>query len=284
MANYLKTVASSFTLDTYGKLKLHAQSLAFDTLLAVVPALAVCFWVFKLFGGLAPLQDKLQSMIVGQLASTPQTQEQLVQYLHTFIENTQKTHVDGVSVVLLIVSVLSLLDHIETAFNQIFVGKQTRSIWKKWLAYLGILIAGPILLAASFALTALLQTAFVADWTAKLGFITTWVLEIIPLCITWLSFTIMFWGIPTGKVSWRSAFAAALIAGSLWHLAKYAYALYVKHAVSWQNIYGSLASLPLFILWLYVSWLLVLFGAEICYQLEVTSKKLVFKIPTALRL
>ena len=144
------------------------------------------------------------------------------------------------------------MGHIEFAFNRIY-GTPTNRPWLlRLLTYWGLLTFGPILLAASFALTAALQNSWVLEIVNDMGALSSLSVHMTPIMVTWLALTIMYMAVPNTRVRLRSAAAAALIAGIMWTMAKYGYAVYVKHNLTVQNIYGSVATIPLFILWLYV--------------------------------
>ena len=255
-------------LDSLKQIKLHAQALTADTLLALVPLLAVIFSIFNGLGGFANIRSQLEALIVDNLSGSPQLRDQLAGYLDQFVTNIHAGKLGALSIIILIWSVLSLLSHIEFAFNRIY-GTPTNRPWlTRLLTYWGLLTFGPILLAASFALTAILQNSWVSEIVAEMGFISSTSVHLTPLFATWFALTIMYVAVPNTQVRLRSAALAALIAGLLWTIAKYGYALYVKHNIATQNIYGSLAIIPLFILWLYLSWLLVLFGAQLAFAFQ----------------
>ena len=251
--------------DVLNRLKLHAQALTYDTLLALVPFLVVIFALIRGFGGLRDLGTTLEDFALQQLSGTAEINDVLGQHLRQFIANMRGGNIGGISILILVFSVMSLLGHIEFAFNAIYEAKTKRSWVTRLLTYWAVLTLGPILLAASFALTAALQTSSVAAVVQDYGWFKRLGVTSLPLLSTWLGLTIMYLVVPHTRVKPSAALGAAVIAGSLWNVAKYGYAFYAKHALTLQNIYGSAAAVPLFILWLYVSWLLVLFGAQLAF-------------------
>jgi membrane protein len=270
LAKNLQVVLLVSRWEVVQRLQLHAQSLTYDTLLALVPLLAVVFAVVSAFGGLQDLRQNIEELVIRNLSGSPDVQAQVGEYLHRFLGNVRTGSFSAISVVILIFSVMSLLGHIEFAFNSIFGVKAVRPWVTRLLTYWAALTLGPLLLGASFALTAGLQSSGVASFVKSLG-LGVVVIYALPITVTWIAFTALYKLVPVTRVRLSSAIFAAIIAGSLWNGAKYLYAIYAKHAFTVQNIYGSLAAIPLFILWLYVSWLLVLLGAQLAFAFQHAS-------------
>lgn len=268
LARYLRVVFLVFRWDVYIRLQLHAKALTYDTLLALVPLLAVLFAVFKGFGGLDKIAPRLQELVVRNLAGSPEVEQAVGAHIERFVSNVHAGGIGAVSIVILVWSVLSLLGYIEDSFNAIFGTKVQRPLALRLLTYWAVLTLGPVLLGASFALTAALQTSGVATVVDRLGPVRSALIGMAPLAVTWLGFATMYLVVPNTRVRFGSAFFAAIVAGSLWNAAKYGYAIYAKNAFTLQNIYGSLAAVPLFILWVYVSWLLVLFGTQLTFAVQ----------------
>lgn len=268
LATQVRVTLQVFRWDVYEHLRLHAQALTLATLLALVPALAVMFAMFRAFGGLADFEAQLESFIFSNISGGPELREKLSTYIQQFVDNVQTGKLGAISVAILVFSVLTLLGHIERSFNTIFAAKAERPWGVRLVTYWGILTLGPVLLSASLALTAALQSTRAAGWFSDLGSLSAFAVRSTPLLITWLGFALLYMVAPTPRVRFQAALIAAVVAGSLWNIAKYAYAYYARHNVTTQDIYGSLAAIPLFILWLYVSWLLVLFGAQLTFALQ----------------
>ena len=257
-------------LDVINRLQLHAQSLTYDTLLALVPLLAVVFATVSGFGGLEELRRRLEELIVSNISASDEVRAAVAEYLHRFLSNIRTGRFSAISVIILIFSVLSLLGHIESAFNAVFGSKTGRPWVSRLLTYWAALTLGPLLLGVSFALTAALQTSWVAAFIESLG-LGGALVRLLPLLVTWIAFAAMYLVIPNARVRFSAAIFAALVAGSLWNVARSLYAIYARNNVTVQNIYGSLAAIPLFILWIYVSWLLVLLGAQLAFAFQNAS-------------
>ncbi len=268
VARNLRVIFLVFRWDVYVRLNLHAKALTYDTLLALVPLLAVLFSVFRGFGGLDKLAPQLQQIIVRNLAGAPEVQQVIGEYVNRFVANVNTGAVGAVSIVILVWSVLSLLGYIEDSFNAIFGTKVQRPLALRLLTYWAVLTLGPVLLGASLALTAALQTTGIAEVVSRVGPVRGALIAVTPLLVTWLGFTTLYLVVPNTRVRIGAALLAALVAGSMWNAAKYGYAIYAKNALTLQNIYGSLSAIPLFILWVYVSWLLVLFGTQLTFAFQ----------------
>jgi len=171
-----------------------------------------------------------------------------------------------VGALLLIVTSVLLFSNIENSFNEIWHVTQRRSFLVKFAAFCTILMLGPPLVGASFFLTARLEP--LRRTLAQMpggNYVARSCLRALPLIITWVAFFLAYRLLPKTHVRWRCALAGAIVAGTLWEAAKWGFGVYVAGAVSYSHIYGSLASFPIFLLWLYISWVIVLFGAGVAY-------------------
>ncbi|MBJ80970.1 MAG: hypothetical protein CMH60_06610 [Myxococcales bacterium] len=252
----------------YQQLKLHAQALTYDTMLALVPVLAVMFALVKGFGLMEQMDGQLEDIILSNLSVTPELKVSVSKYIGQFVDNVQSGQLGAVAIPFLLLSVVSLLGHIEFAFNEIFGIQRQRRLITRLTTYWAIITLGPVLIGASLTLTAALQTITVVQWLENIGIINAALIHSLPLAITWLAFAAMYLVVPNTKVRFSSAFKAAVIAGSGWNIAKYGYAIFAKNAFTLEGIYGPLAAMPLFILWIYLSWILVLFGAQLAFAFQ----------------
>lgn len=254
--------------DVFRLLNIRAQALTYQSLLALAPLLAVVFAIFKGFGGLAKVEARMRDLIVTNLSGSPEVQAQITGYLDQLVGNIQHGSIGAVSIVILIYSVLALLDQIEHSFNDIFGSKTRRPLVTRFVMYWAVLTLGPLLVGASLALTAAAQSDANVGWLAGLGFLGRLTVAVLPIAVTWLAFTALYWVVPSTRVRLSAAFFAALVAGTAWNIAKWGYAIYAKNAFTMTNVYGSLAAVPLFILWLWLSWLLVLVGAQLAFAYQ----------------
>ena len=268
LARQIRVVFLVARWEVFDRLKLHAQALTYDTLLALVPFVAVTLAVIKGFGGMDRVADALEDFILSNLAGSPDMQRLVGAPLHSFVVNIQTGSMGAISIFLLILSVLSLLGHIEFAFNTIFGSRNTRPWLLRLVNYWTILTLGPVLLGVSLALSFAATSTRAGQAFSAISAPAAASIHVLPLVLTWMSFTALYVLVPQRPVYLSAALPAAVVAGSLWVGAKLCYGIYVHHAFTLENIYGSLAAVPLFILWLNISWLLVLFGAQLAYALQ----------------
>jgi membrane protein len=257
-------------LDVVRQLQLSAQALTYDTLLALVPLVIVVFAVVSGFGGLEDLRHRLEELILDNISASDEVRAAVGDYLRRVLDYVRKGSFSALSVVILIYSVLSLLGHIESAINEVFGSKVDRPFLSRLLTYWAALTLGPLLLGASFGITAALHNTGVVSVVGHTGIGVTLV-ETLPFFVTLIAFAALYLVVPNTHVKPSAAIFAAVVAGSLWNAAKLFYAVYATHALSSKNVYGSLATVPLFILWIYLSWLLVLLGAQLAFAFQHAS-------------
>lgn len=246
------------------KCPLRASALTFYSLLSLVPVLAMAFGVSKGFG--------LEKALERQLLTKFQGQEEVIvtvtNFANSLLETTRGSVIAGVGILLLFWTIVRVLGHIENSFNHIWQIEKQRSFIRRISDYLSAMVICPLLLIMSSAATVLIKTqvAFVVQKVSLIGAISPAIfmaLRLLPYCVVWVLFTFIYMFIPNTKVSFRSGIFAGVLAGTLYQLFQWVY-LWSQIGVSKYNaIYGSFAALPLFLIWLQISWLIVLFGAEL---------------------
>jgi membrane protein len=253
----------------YAQLKLHASALTFNTLLAIVPFLALTLYAFHAVGGTALLNDQAETFLFNRFSAAPQVQHMLLDVVHGFVEKLQTGKIGFVSTLLLMVSVWGIVQHIQTAFNSIFHQPHAlKPLHQRVLLYLATLVWFPLLALVSLAIHAVLQSSWVFAVFNIVGASSAWLLQSIPFSLTFLTFAMMYRTVPAVPVRISSAWPAAGVTTVLWTTASWAYTYYTQHAFALRDLYGSLAALPLFLLWVYFSWLIVLFGAHLTFAFE----------------
>ncbi len=253
------------------KCKFRASALTFFTLLSIVPVIAMMFGVAKGFG----LQDRVESAIMSNFQSEEQESqrqvvEKIVTFAKTLLDEAKGGVVAGIGVVFLFWSIIKLLGNIESSFNDIWGVKKPRSIGRKFSDYLSLVLICPILLVISSSLTVIVSSKILEiiqgyAFFRFLGPIVEFLLKLLPYCTVWIAFTFIFIFMPNTKVKLKSGLVAGIIAGTIFQFVQWGYIKFQIGAASYGAIYGSFAALPLFLLWLQVSWLVVLFGAELSF-------------------
>lgn len=234
-----------------------AASLSYTSLLALVPLAAIGVAVMSAFPVFDSAQDELGGLIFTYIA--PHAGVQVEEYLDRFVGNTAQ--LTTVGVVGLGVTTLLLLATIESAFNVIWGIAERRSLLTRLLAYWTTVTLGPLMLGAGISLSTYL---FAVDLAAfGLGGMREALLGLLPVLLTAVGFTILYVALPARSVRWSHAIVGAIIAALLFEGLKKGFGVYVGAAGGFSSIYGPLAALPLFLMWMYFAWAVILFGAVI---------------------
>jgi membrane protein len=239
-----------------------AASLGYTSLLAMVPLLAVVFGIVSVFPVFDEWSNSLRSFIFRNFL--PESGEQIVPYINTFLDSVNGLTLAGT--ILLILTALLLMVRIEVAFNRIWRVDRSRTLTNRIVMYWAILTLGPLLIAATVALSA--QKLFGA--TGFLGELPEWMNSTGIFLLTWLLFALFFLVVPNRSVGIRNALAGALLTTVLFSLARAGFVAYVSNA-SFNVIYGALATVPLFLIWLYLVWIVILLGASLAASLTTFS-------------
>lgn len=239
-----------------------AASLGYTSLLAMVPLLAVTFGIIAAFPVFSEWTEKLQSFIFDNFM--PATGEQIVPYLNTFLDSISSLALPGT--IMLIVTALMLMVRIEVAFNRIWRVDRNRSIINRVVMYWAVLTLGPILIATAVALSA--QKVLVV--LGMEGGIPPGLHQVGIFALTWLVFSLVFVLVPNRRVRIKHALIGAFLSTVLFSIAKAGFVAYVSNA-NYKVIYGALATIPLFLFWLYIVWTVVLFGASLAASLTTFS-------------
>ncbi len=248
---------------TKNKTAIRATALAYTTLLSIVPLIAVMMAVTKAFGGLAKLEAYIEPIILNHLATGS---GQIVQkYLVEFTQNLNASTVGIIGVGFLIITVVGLLSTIEAAFNDIWGVKLERSWVRRLIAYWSLVTIGPIFLAISIASTASLGSIYFIQTMVVKSSLISIILKLAPYFMTWIFFTFLYVFIPNTKVQVSSALIGGVLAGTLWEFARVGYTQIMSQSVQYHAVYGSLGALPIFLIWLYLTWVIVLMGAEMTF-------------------
>jgi membrane protein len=248
------------------KCKLRASALTFYSLLSIVPIVAMAFGIAKGFG----FEKKLEVVLLEKFPGQEEVIGRVILFAQSFLQNTQGGLIAGIGIAVLFWTVIKVLGNIETSFNDIWGIKHGRSFGRKFSDYMSVMLICPILLIMSSSMTVLItsQVALILDKIAILGALAPLImfsLKFLPYLFLWILFTFFYAFMPNTKVLIRSAFLGGVVAGTIYQLTQWAYITFQIGASKYGAIYGSFAALPLFLVWLQVSWLIVLFGAEISF-------------------
>ena len=235
-----------------------AASLAFTSLLALVPLLAVIFGIVAAFPVFAHWSQRLKTFIFGNFL--PAAGHQVESYLNTFLDSASNLTLPGT--VFLILTALLLMFRIEVAFNRIWRVDRSRSLLNRIVMYWAVLTLGPLLIAAAIALSVQnIIAPLMRENTIAPGWHTGGI-----FLLSWMVFTLMFVLVPNKRIQLREALFGALLSAILFDLAKTGFVAYVSNA-NYAEIYGALATIPIFLFWLYLVWIVILFGASLASAL-----------------
>lgn len=259
----LKALAVSIRRFNEDDLLTRASALTYSTLLAIVPILALLFAIANGLGFKTLIETQLMDYFPGQKVVL----EKGLQFASSYLENAKGGLFVGIGVIMLIWAVIVLISHIENAFNDIWMVKKPRTYYRKFTDYLSLFLILPVLMIASSGLSIFITTALESlnEFQVVSPFISL-LLHLSPYVITWLIFLSIYIFIPNTKVSFKHALLPALVISFAFQAFQYLYISGQIWVTQYNAIYGSFAALPLLLLWLQVSWLITLFGAELCYS------------------
>ena len=257
---FLAYLGNKFTKDRCLR---SAAALCYTTLLSLVPLTAVAFSIFAAFPVFETLADDIQTFVFNNFV--PAAGEVVQEYLLQFTEKASK--LTTVGIIFLILSALLLMNTIEGALNDIWYVTSTRNFMSKFMVYWAVLTLGPVLMGASLAITSYLTSLPLFSGTELMTGLKTRLLGMLPFLATTLACTLMYTAIPNTQVPIRKAVIGALVAATLFELAKKGFAYYVTNFPTYEMVYGALATIPVFLVWVYLSWTVILLGAELTYCL-----------------
>jgi len=241
-----------------------ASALAYANLLAIVPIVILAFSIFTSFQDMAHLAQRIQQYLVTYLL--PTSQQIVLDYLANLSGKSTSLSIFGV--IGLLITITALLTTMEESFNDIWRIKKRRTHFARFMTFWSLLTLSPLLLGASISITSYFAALpMIHDVTEN-----TSVFQHIPFLIPWiissLAMTALYISLPNTSVHIRSAIVAGLIAGALFEVSKLGFTFYVTELANYEKLYGTLGTLPIFLIWIYLTWVIVLFGAEInvCLQ------------------
>lgn len=241
-----------------------SAALTYTTMLSIIPMLTVFLVVLSTIPALAPARVKVQETLYSYLL--PESSTAVTQYLNDFAEKS--TNLTIIGIIFLFFTSIMMLSSIEDAFNKIWHVKNLRGGAIGFMRYWMVISLGPLFLGTAFALPSAIASIEILNSNFA-GYSIDWSvwLKLITVAITLMSFTFMYWMIPNRKVPLKNAAYAGAIAGVSFELLKIVFGFFMKHFTSYEIVYGAFAALPVFLLWIYLSWNIVLLGVEISYAL-----------------
>ncbi len=251
------------------KCRQQAGSLTYTTLFAVVPMLTVFLVVISSIKALAPAREQVQHFIYSNLL--PRSGVAVEQYLNRFTESSSNLTVVGI--LILFVTAILMLSSIEDAFNHIWRVNKARGGIVGFMRYWTIISLGPILLGSAFAISSTVASMNFLNDIAGYEINGSFWLWLISFALTWLGFSLLYWTIPNRSVPLRSAFISGMFSALVFEGLRQVFGLVMSNFTSYQLIYGAFAAVPVFLLWIYLSWNVILLGVEISYAITAFSTR-----------
>lgn len=244
------------------KLAVRASALTFSILFALVPLLALFVAIGKGFGVENIIREWLENALIAQKDLIPT----IMNFVERYLDTAQGGLFIGVGILILLITVVNFFNQVERTFNSIWEVKKSRSILRQFTAYLSALFFIPIFIALSGGISIYFNN-LISDLQLQniLTPFTRFGMKFAPYLISWILFSLMYIGIPNTKVNIRSGFMAGIIAGTAFQFFQNIYIAGQVYLSRYDLVYGSFAALPLLLLWLQISCLIVLLGAEISY-------------------
>lgn len=243
----------------------HATVLTYTTLFAVVPIMTVTFTLLSAIPSLEHVSADIQNFVFQHFI--PSTGMVVQEHLAEF--SRQASHLTIVGIGMLFVTALLMLLSIEKAFNHIWRVRQERKGVMSFLRYWAVLSLGPLLLGAGFAISSYL--ASMQMFSSAASYVSGLVpgMRLVTFVFTSLAFTLLYVTVPNCKVPLRAGLAGGLFAAFLFELAKRAFGIFISSFSSYTLVYGAFAALPVFLIWVYLSWSIILLGVEVTRALAV---------------
>ena len=252
-----------FTAQGFGQhgILVRSAALTFYTLMSIVPVAALVFGIAKGFG----LETRLNEYLYNQFPQYTVVIDQVIAFANAMLLRTKGGLIASVGLVVLFWAVLKVFGNIESAFNNIWEVRRSRSYARKFSDYTTVIVVTPILWIISSSIGLQIQKHLMHLTSSP---VVSVFLGLASLVMIWLMFAFVYLVMPNTKVKLRSAVSAGVIAGTIFQLFQIAYIFIQSRLTSYNAIYGSFAAVPLFLIWLQSSWQIVLFGAELSFAYQ----------------
>lgn len=247
-----------------GMITLRAMGLVYTTILALVPLLAVSFSVLKGFG----VHNQIEPLLLNLLLPLGDKGAEITTKIIGFVDNTKAGVLGSLGLALLLYTVISLLQKIEQSFNYTWHVLSLRSIGKRFSDYLTVVMVGPVLVFSALGVTAsisnisLIQEAMQIE---SIGLLTKLIGHMLPYILIVSAFAFVYMFVPNTKVKFKSALTGAIVSGLLWEASSWLFSSIVVGSAKYTAIYSAFASMIIFFIWLYITWLILLIGCSIAF-------------------
>jgi membrane protein len=250
-----------------GEISVRAMSLAYTTLLSVVPLLVFSFAILKRLGARGDLRFILEQFF----APLGGASEQLTENVLQFVRNMRGDLLGAIGLAFLVYTVVTTIQKVETSFNFLWRVERPRSFLRRFTEYLAVMTLGPVFLAVAIGLLTGAERSPFALWVngiEPLAWTLSTMGKILPYVIVTLIFTFMYAFIPNTKVQFRAALIGGIASGVIWALVGKVFTAFIVYSSSWVAIYTGFAIVLTTLIWVYVSWLIMLIGAQFAFYLQ----------------
>jgi len=247
-----------------GQLTLRSMSLVYTTFLAIVPLLALSFSVLKGFG----VHNQLEPILLNFLSPLGPRGAEITQHIIGFVDNIRVGVLGTLGLALLVYTVVSLLQKIERAFNYTWRVSENRPFAQRFSDYLSVILIGPVLVFSAIGITASVSSAELVRHAAEIkviGSATEILGTLVPYLLIITAFTLIYIFVPNTKVKPKSALIGGVVSGLLWETAGWGFTAFVVTSTKYTAIYSAFATLIIFMIWMYLSWLILLIGGSVAF-------------------
>lgn len=248
---------------------LNASALTYYSLLAIVPILALAFGIAKGFR----IEDVIEQELLTRFSQYETVIAEAVRFANRILEQTRGGIIAAFGLALLLLAIVKVLNHMEDVFNRIWLTTKKRSYRQLFTDYLAIGIVSPalVLISNSAAVLLITETQEAISQVPVIGPYGVWIsalISLVPILATTTLLAFLYLMIPTANVHVRTAVIAGFVTAVIYHSVQYLYIYFQVGIASYGALYGSFAAFPLFLIWIQISWMIVLFGAEISYSIQ----------------
>ncbi len=265
--NFLVAVAKRFIKTDCS---VRAEALTLSTLLTLVPFLTIFFVILNFFPLFGQFSNYIENFIFSHLL--PGTGNILQKYFHVFVKNAFS--LSSISMFFLLLIVMKMVFTVTDTFDAIWETTHKRSFLKAALLYGSIIILLPIFSGISLLVTSYINSLPYSSMPETMELIINIALFLVPFLLIFLCFFLLYFVLPDVKVKMKAAMYAALCTTLLFMIAKNGFGWYIEKFTSYDVLYGALSFLPIFIIWIYFSWIIILLGAIFTYAFQSPVRKL----------
>jgi membrane protein len=247
-----------------GEIPRRASSLVYTTLLTLVPVLAVSFSVLKAFG----VHNMLTPIMRNFLSPLGEKGDEITFNIIGYVDRINVGLLGTIGLAVLIYTVMNTVEQIENSFNYLWQINEERSLLKRFRDYMGVLLAGPVLIVSALGITTSVTSNSIAQKIISIEPFGTALLligELLPYFLISVAFTLIYYLLPYTKVNFKSAFMGGVSAGILWQAGSWIFARFIVSSTQYSAIYSGFAIVLLFMIWLYYNWVILLTGAKISF-------------------